>query len=448
MRFAILDPEGDGLSWASRLKDEGADVLYYVHEPKARLTGEGIVRKSNSLHEMLAWAKAAPTIAVFMFSGMGKKSPKVAVGADEFAKAGIPTLLGGGLMDRLENDRDFGIGVANDIGVNIPPYFQFSTVRAAQKFCKAHGSTEWYFKPNHVHDCDTTYGGSGKDLADYLDYFAANFGDNLSNILQMKVPGVAISTGSWFNGYEFLYPFEQTIEHKKLMNNDIGPSTGCAINVVWMEPKETPLIKQLHFDRLAKVLQPKNCNPCLIDINAVIAEEAGPWGPKGSAQFLEWTPRCGWDSEATSQGLLTGTLSEFLTRLASRFLADTPFRTDAVAYGVRVSLSPYPYVNKLPDNPKPSPQGKRLGGFDSLWKPGFVSYGVAKDAKGYYVSGHDGAVGICLAVDKSFKKAVKQAEDCAKGLKPSGLQYRTDGYERLSDDAKKLKEVGVSSPLV
>jgi phosphoribosylamine--glycine ligase len=450
MRFAVLDPEGDGLSWAARLHDEGHEILYYIHQKAGgvRGIGENIVPRSNSLFELLSWAKLKPTIAVFMFSGMGKRSPKVPVGAEEFAAAGVPVLLGGALMDRLENDRDFGAGIAKKIGVRQPPTFHFENVQGAQAFCKAHKSEEWYFKPNDVDDSDTTYGGTGGEIADYLDYFGPAFGTNRSSIVQMKVPGIAVSTAAWFNGHVFLEPVEGTIEHKKLMNDDIGPSTGCAINTVWMYPEHPKIADDLHFKELAQLLEAKGCNPGLIDINAVVSEEKGVWGPKGVPYFLEWTPRLGWDSEATSHRLLKPGvgLGQFLDSLSKGTLERAPFSTDTFGYGVRLSLSPYPYMTKLKETPRPSPQGKQVRGVTSMWRDNLCAYGLARDKKGLYMAEDLGIIGVAVAYGKKLSALHEEVMKYIKKLQPTSIQYRTDGAKVLADDAKRLNDLGYSVP--
>lgn len=443
-----MDADAVGLSWAARLHDEGSEVLYYIHPKYARGIGEGIVPRTDSLHHMLAWAKAKPTIAVYTFTGMGKASPKIAVGAEDFQRAGIPVILGGTEMDRLENDREYGFKVAEHIGARIPPHFEFSTAKEAQTFCKVHGATEWYFKPNDMDDCDTTHGGTGSEIAEYLDYFIECHGNNRKNIVQMKVPGVAISTGAWFNGFTFLEPFEGTIEHKAFMNDDLGPSTGCSTNVVWFYDEYPKIAKDLGFDKLGLYLASKLCNPGLIDINAVVSEEAGKWGPKGVPYFLEFTPRCGWDSEAASMALLKGGLNMFLAQLARRQLERAPFQTGKLSYGLRLSLSPYPYMPKKHDEPmKPSPKGRTISGPKDMWND-FVGYSVAKGPKGFNVASDDGIIGVAVQTGTNLKSIAKKAEEFAASLQPKGLQYRTDGAKVLTNDAHRVSAAGYPIPMI
>jgi phosphoribosylamine-glycine ligase len=446
MRFAVIDPDGTGLPWAARLHDEGCDVLMYLHERSTKRTGDGIVNKTNSLYELLAWAKLKPTIAVFMFSGFGKRGPKVPLGATEFAAAGIPCVLGDEIMDRLENDRDWGAKLAAKLGVRQPPSFRFSDAEGAAAFCKAHPDKEWFFKPNDMSDCDTTSGGKGNDLAEYITHFRTQFGNNHSSIVQMKIPGIAISTAAWFNGHKFLEPYEGTIEHKKFMNDELGPSTGCCFNVVWMYDEKPKIAHELKFAELAPILAAKHCNPGLLDINALIAEEAGPWGPAKVPYFLEWTPRLGWDSEATSFKLLNTRLCDFLTGLAYRTLPRSPFDTSRLGFGLRVSLSPYPFVPKQKEPLKPTSFEKPLSGFTSVWRDEFVGYDVMKGPRGFVASTDAPVIGVVTEYGQKLSTISEKALKYAGSLLPKSLQYRTDGGKVLAKDAKKLIDLGYSVP--
>ncbi len=448
MRFLIIDPESTALSWAVRLLDEGAEVVLYQHQRHSREIGRNIVPQIDSLHGALAWAKQAPTIAVFASSGMGKAARDVPVGADEFRAAGIPTLCGGSFCDRLEKDRVFGEEIARAAGSRVPPTKTFSTISQAIAFANTVGDEAWYFKSDKYLESDATYGGKdGPDLARYLGSVQRKFGDAIPNLLQQKIPGVALSTAAWWNGHVFLGPFEATIEHKKFMDGDLGSSTGCAFNAVWFYKNPRPkVVESLRWDALTPVFLKHKAPPGLYDINAIIADKAGPWGRAGEAYFLEWTARPGWDSEATSLRLLDGTMSDFFERLATGRLDRVPVTPDKLAFAVRLSVQPYPFEHHL-DN-KHSAKGTPMDGVDGLWEGRFIAYSVGMDDEGdLYVADRWGLVGLSLATGTTLSALSKQVLDYAKDeLVIPSLQFRTDGADCVVADAKRLRKLGFEVP--
>ncbi len=443
-RFVVIDPEATALSFVARMLDEGSEVLHYVHQHQSREIGRNLVLQTDSLHQALAWAKRAPTVAVFASSGMGKAANDVAIGADEFRKMGVPTLCGGSFCDRLEKDRVFGEEIAKAAGCRIPPTKTFATIGQAIAFARTVGDEAWYFKSDKYLESDATFGGhDGQELADYLAVVQKKFGDAIPNLLQRKIPGVALSTACWWNGRQFCGPFESTIEHKKFMDGDLGSSTGCSFNAVWFYEAENPKIaKSLKWANLTKLFLEHKAPPGLYDINTIVAEKAGPWGPAGEAYFLEWTPRFGWDSEATSLRLLETTMSEFFEKMAHGAIDKVPVSTKELAYAVRLSVQPYPYEHLKDD--KNTAKGVRIGGADGLWDGHFIAYCVGlSDAGELYVADRWGLVGLSLATGTSLSKLHDEVMAYAKDeLRVPSLQFRTDGAKCIVKDAKALKALG------
>lgn len=444
MRFAVVSPEATGLSFWRRLHDEGHEVLVHIGPRSQRDVGTNLVPKIESLHGLLAWAKEKPTIALFDSSGYGKKAHDVPVGADEFRKAGIPTVCGGSFCDRLEHDRAFGEKIVEVIGARTPPTKRFSSVGETIAFAASVGDKEWYFKSDRYLESDATFGGTGEQLVRYLENLRKKYGDSIPNILQMKIPGVALSTACWWNGHSFVPPYLSTIEHKKFMDGDLGPSTGCSFNAVWFYPEDDPrVVQSLKWEALGGLFSRFDAPPGIYDVNAIIAEEDGPWGPAGEAYFLEWTPRMGFDSETTSTRLLDGMgLGEFFARLVNGRLSEVPVRTDVLAYSIRLSVSPYPWEHN--DEAKRSCIGTPIYGIDGVWDGSFIGYSVALGEDGFYVADRTGLVGLSYAAGTSLKKAHAQAIGFVKDtLEVPSVQYRTDGGACIEKDARSLASLGL-----
>jgi phosphoribosylamine-glycine ligase len=448
-RFAIVSGDSSGLSWWKRLHDEGHEILVYIvpggkngKDPMGSThIGDGLVPKTENLSRLLEWAKQSKTIA--FFDSASTRPGKVAgTIAQRFTDASIPVVGAGLFCERLEEDRLFGERLAQSIGCPIPETKSFSTISDTLAFAKEQGDDDaWYFKTDTYKESDATQGcKNGEQLVAYLTYVKKHFGDRIPNLLQRNIPGIALSTACWFNGLDFVPPFEGTIEHKKFMDGEIGPSLGCAINAVWFYDDDTPKIaKDLGWEHLSGLFRKQKAPAGLYDINAVISET------DGRPYFLEWTPRCGWDSEAISQRLFESDLGLFLEGLATGKLAELPVSTRELAYGVRVSIPPYPWEHD--ENGKPNSIGVPVLGPDGIWDGNFIGYALRQGENGLEVADRSGLVGVVMATGRSLKKAHREVMDYARDqLWVKGLQYRTDGDKAMAKDAESITALGYPVP--
>jgi phosphoribosylamine---glycine ligase len=433
LRFAFWSLDGDSLFYWARLVDEGHEVLVYVKNPDGRSTGLGIVPKTNNLLHWQSWGLQDPkTVFVFDVTGGGEL-------ADSLRKRGALVVGGGKFMDRLEHDRHWGESAAQNLGITVPKAKNFSSIPDALAAAKKLDG-EYVFKTDKYLEGAATYlAESGYDMVKYLTGLHKRFGNGGKCLLAPKIPGIAISTGCWWNGREALYPIEGTIEHKKFLNGDLGPNTGCSFNAMWFYQDEDPRIAQkLQWRAMESFFRHSQAPPGLYDINALISDE------DGEAYFLEWTPRFGYDSEATAQRILTMSLGEFFYKLATGELHEAPFDTSKMAYGLRVSVPPYPYEF----GEERTYDGAPIAGADGLWENYFVGYGVREEGDDLVVAGDTGIVGVIVdagtdveTMDKACLKYLKEE------LKVPNRQYRTDGAQTIQEDQKRLAKLGYKSLL-
>ena len=433
MRIGCVSQDGDFLSWWSRLQDEGNEVLVYLPDQSVKHVGDGIVPKAFSWTAFVAWCKQEPSIVLFDSSRLGEK-------ADALRKMGVPVIGGGKFCDRLEEDRAFGESIAQRIGCKIPEHKEFSSIGQAIAFAKTVGDEPWYFKTDKYLKGDATHGAEdSEDLVRYLEHVRECYGDNIKNLLQKKIDGTAISTACWWNGNAFIPPFEGTIEHKAFMDGDIGPSTGCALNVVWFYDDDMPEVaRKLGWENLAPVFREYDAPPGLYDINAVVKD--------GEAYFLEWTPRLGADSETTSQRLFTEPLGETLVRLAEGRIAEMPVDLENLGVSTRCSVPPYP-TEGIEDDCEQSAVGVPIRGIDSLWEGAFCAYFVRQGEHDYEVAAADGLLGIGIDVSSSLWKSHERVMKFFKNeLRAPGLQYRTDCAKVVANDAGRIRAAGFALP--
>lgn len=437
MRIAVAAPHGCALSWYIRLLAEGHDVLVWIGDPKGgpyikgRKIGTGLVPRVDGWTKLLRWAKEGvqariPTIMMFESSHLGHY-------ADEARKWGIYTVGGGSVCDRMEMDRPFGKKMAEEAGMQIPPYQSFPNLDATMAFAKSgQVKTAVYFKTDaYIADDCTQKCDDGEQLVEYLQSLKdQDLGSHFKNTLEEKIDGVAVSTERWWNGKAFVGPFFGLIERKKFMADEVGPSTGCAMNAVWIYPDTPMTAEALNWDALTHVFLKHEAPPCLYDVNAILTD--------GEAYFLEWCARNGFDSEPTGQ-MLYNDLGAWLWYVATGQGDGGGFKDDKIAMSIHLSVPPYP-CQALEREQKESPVGVHINGKDlgNLYDGPFLPYEVMSENGQLMVGGPDGDVGLSAAIGYSLEDLAEQTYNFAKkGIRVPGLQFRPDAGEAIKEDAEK-----------
>lgn len=267
--------------------------------------------------------------------------------AEEVMSLGIPCIGDGDFNSEMEDDRLFGIQVMEQCGIGVPFYETFNDIGTAKRFIRKTNKT-FVFKPNGGQDQDTatTYvSKSPEDMLRYLDKLGG-ITKGVEFILQEIVQGTEISTEAWFNGEEFFF-VNGTLEEKKFMNENKGPNTGCAGNLVWVyDEGNPPLVFREGLYKMKDFLKQYNYRG-MIDLNTIVSD--------GEMYGLEWTPRFGYDASATLYSCIDpvngDNLGDFLGQIASGGRPNI-YCNNNYAAGVRLSIPPYPseIKNKHPED--------------------------------------------------------------------------------------------------
>jgi phosphoribosylamine--glycine ligase len=151
-----------------------------------------------------------------------------------------------------------------------------------------------------------------------------------SMIVQRIVDGVEVSTEGWFNGRDFLRPFNHTFEEKRFMEGNLGPNTGCMGNVVLA--RESNKLTRATVERLKPFLSKVGYRGP-VDVNCIVNETG--------AYALEATARFGYDAiEALVEGLKEPFIDVlFETAVGTKKSMDL---TEDAMIAVRLSVPPYP----------------------------------------------------------------------------------------------------------
>jgi len=404
MRFIFVSEQGDSLFLANHIQKAGHDVVMWIINSDAKKIGDGIVPKTDKLDSVLK--DKDDTVVVFDMVGQGAL-------ADRLRKKGFPVVGGGVINDRLELDRNFGVEVMRAAGIATPKGKSFTSFEAARSYVKANEKA-MVFKPSGNLPTQFTHvADSQEEMLEMLSFFEKTLPRNphLEFLIQNKINGVELSHEAWFNGDEFIFPVNSTIERKRFLNDDLGPNIGCAHSLVWLWDDERPKIFRMTLERMKPVLRRHNyIGP--LDINTIVNEEdRRPYG-------LEWTARFGYSALQALLQLFDGDFGGFLNDLATGTASEFPSSSGFFGSALRVSVPPYPH-----DSPDDF-AGLPILNFDDT-KHALSDVFRTGDGD-YRVAGYDGVISEAIGVARSVKNSIKQSLNNAFGLQVPNAQFRTD----------------------
>lgn len=433
MKIFVHSHSGDGVGLAQQMAQEGHEVLLYLKEPNLAPVFEGILWKTDD------WETAAQEADITFFDVNGDGAR-----AESLRAKGLKVWGGGRLADRLENDRMFGMEVMKRGGLRIPETFDFKTPEEAKRIAQEIGEKAVIKLNAPDVGKDTSFvADDAEQLVERIDEWEkrdkAYFKDG--GIVQRFIEGTEISVEGWFNGDRFLYPFNVTMEDKKLLNDDKGPNTGCAQNVVKQLRAEHPRIARELLEPLVPVLQRgKFCGQ--IDVNCIVSDE------DRECYALEFTPRAGYDATSTLVVGLPGYGEAMARALGLRTCNESegcqcPPHCSCLQCGserppfwylgaVRVYLPPYPFEcsdEKLCTDAYSTLRGTEIAGWldgDQKTKDRVVLFDAMMEDGKVVVAGTSGIAYIALGHGPDLGT---MAEDTYKHLgevKLANASFRTD----------------------
>lgn len=409
MNFLMISKAGEGLGVLYRIGQEGNSIRAYIEQKEDREAWRGLIEQTT-----LPLAKE-DEVVIFDQSGMGSLASNIA--------RQNPVFGGSKFMDLLEDNRAFGMERMKECGIKVPQTFNFNRGdwENALNLIKSY-KDKLVFKPSgdglpsklSYVPCDK------EDLIQYLKFVRRAYGHEIDSfILQQFIKGTICSSELWCDGKHFVYPANQTVEVKKLMNDDIGPSTGCMGNLIWDAAEDSVIVAE----GIAKMEEicVKNNYRGMLDLNAIVNEE-GVWG-------LEWTPRFGYDSIPTILQLLYWDLGKLFSDFA-RGQADYDFPIMSMyAGGVRLSIPPMPLEPpKTQDVERVGPnKGIPIRGFKKVDEENIYFYEIKLGEENDLVhSAGTGAILVASDIGENpedcFDLPYKILENC----KIPDAMYRTD----------------------
>jgi phosphoribosylamine-glycine ligase len=414
MNFHLLSDCGDGCGLLERIQDEGNQCTVDIQDKNYKNSFDGILEKSNK--------PPKDAIIIVDTSGMGKT-------ADEYRKRGFKVFGGSVFADKLEEERDFGLAFMRRHGIQFPETKVFRYFTEAIDWIQNQKEDEKFvFKPNGRDlPCKLTYCGEDRDdLLSYLRFVQRHFTSKIDDfVLQSFVEGPIVSTEFWVGPEGFIYPPNHTVEVKKFLNDNLGPSTGCQGNLVWIAEDDeiTGLLENIEEDLMREGFQ----GP--IDLNAILSDR----GIRG----LEWTPRFGLDAMPTLLHLLDQDIGQLIADIVNNQTREMKLH-DVIAGGIRISIPPYPIepttdVRKVLDE---SPNvGVPIKGLDNVY-----FYEVMMLDGQLVHSPGTGVLGVVVDCAEDPEDVLIMPYEALDNAKIPDKQYRTDLSSVLPDMCREACE--------
>ena len=410
---------GEGAGLLKKIQEEGNNCSIYIEDGNYANVYDGILEKTDYPSE--------GDIVIFDSSGMGHK-------ADHLKESGFKVFGASKFHDKLENDREFGLEFMTNNGIMIPEMKKFTKFWTAYDFIKENKKKRFVFKPSGKDlPCKLTYSASDwEDLLLYMEFVEKNFSKHIEEfILQEFIKGAIISTEFWVGKEGFIEPVNHTIEVKKLMNDDLGPATGCSGNIVWKGEENSPLASLLYGIE-EELIKKSYIGP--IDINCIVNEE-GIYG-------LEWTPRFGLDAMPSLLGLINEDIGKLIFDLSSGLNPKMEL-LDCFSGGVRVSIPPYPTEKEGEEKKlqKISPNlGIPIRGFEDCEHLCYFFEVMKQDDLLVHSSG-SGVIACVSDLGMEPAACFDNVYDILEECKIPDKQYRTDLNKILPKMYNEVKEV-------
>lgn len=411
MKVLLISKNGDGIGIAQKLIEEGHSVKVWIQDSRYEYCGRGIVERVGAWRPFVAESD----LLLFDMVGFGHLEPTV-------RKMGKPFLGCSVFADTVELQREKGLELLERAGIQVPAWDYFDSIVDLRDRLDYWPENGYYFKPNgNLSAASVQWCPNPETLFWVLGQTTCPF------VLQEAVKGVEVSTEGWFNGRDWILPFNHTFEEKKFMTYNFGPNTGCQGCVVVPAKGGMNDLVRLGLLKLTPALKAIGYRGP-IDLNTIVNEE-GIWG-------LELTPRFGYDAiEALNEGLMEP-LGDLLFEVALGVKKSMKLGTD-IAMAVRLTLPPYPHAD--PDEadmglPVVIPEQD----IDHIY---FAD--VMRHDNNYRYSASDGVVLKATSHGKNFNMAYSRVYSLLSRIVLPNKQYRTDIGIRFNSDWGLLHNAGL-----
>lgn len=428
MNLLVLDNDGEGMGidLALRAQDAGHAVRYWL-PPKSGPYGQGLVQI------VPVWEPQMESADLVVLTG----NSQYGAALEPYFAQGYPIFGANQAAAAWELDRAKGQGVLARAGVKTAPYKTVDSLDAAIEFVRRNPQG-WAIKPwGGEADKAMTCVAADADEALFMLSRWKRQGLKGQLMLQEKVEGIEMGISGFFSpAAGWLRTKEESWEHKKFMNDDLGCNTGEQGTVIrhLSDSKLFDAVLEPLTDQLYEVGYVGDCS-----VNCIIDREGVPWP-------LEFTMRLGWPDFCIRQAVFEGDPIGWMAGLLAG--QDLLVASDEVVVGVVLSHGDYPSGH----DPKGTWAGFPLSYPEDLegamhWQqvmyepvPKLVE-GQVKHLRQLCTAGN--YIAVATGVGAGVSEAAARALGAAWAVKvPSNLMFRTDIGRRLEAELPVLQKQG------
>lgn len=422
----MKDDEGTGVNIAMRAQDYGHEVNYWTDG--FHPAGKGLLPRPRE------WEAHAASADLIILTG----NCDYPDGLEAAFEEGLPIFGTNPRAAELELDRGKGQALLAECGIETLPFVVVSSVE--EGIAKIAETDEAYVMKPWGGDSDkamTCVAKSPEDGIFTLQRWQKEGKFKGQLMLQQKVDGIEIGVSAFFGPHGWSTPIEESFEHKKLMNEELGPNTG-EMGTVIRHVENSKLFDMLLAPLTSHLVALNYVGD--VSVNCIVDDKGTPWP-------LEFTMRLGWPDFNIRQELIEGDPVEWMYLLVHG--EDALRISSKIAVGIVMAHGDFPREDDEPkvwagyplrgitdDNlPHLQFQQVMLGKTPAL-EDGEVVQEEAILTAGTYplvVTGSGSSVSAARAAAYTTAWEIKW---------PSNVMFRTDIGNRLEEELPKLQEHG------
>lgn len=331
MHVLLIDTDRCGLDFAWRCVEAGHDVRWYNRDKEGNQFKDGRgfpgIVHIDDWKASMKWAKDG--LIWLSSNAMFIKE------MDEWKKHGYPVFAPSQASADLEIKRSKGMKLLERMGLLVPAYHTFNTLKEAENFARKSDQAYVFKTMGDNEDKSLSY--VAKTPADLVGriqrWIKLGLNPKGQVMLQEKIDGFEMGVSCWF-GPNGPLPDKWNInfEHKKLMPGNYGPNTG-EMGTVIQYCEHEKMAEELFTPELVKhLIEIGHLGD--IDLNCIIEKGTGKIYP------LEFTTRPGWPYDWIASDLHKGDPVEWMRDLLDGH--DTLKVSYDVGIGEIVAIPPFP----------------------------------------------------------------------------------------------------------
>lgn len=429
--FVSLDASliGD-IAW--QVQKEGHDVRYFIRKEADKEVADGFVPKTDDWEKDVDWADVIVFDDIWIDDEIGTGAL-----SEKLRAQGKAVVGGSQSTDLLEDDRGYAMEILEQHGINTLRHKEFSDFDEAIAYVQKE-KCAFVIKPlgevqNVKRLLYVGHQSDGGDVVDVLRAYKKAWGGRMKGFqLQKKVQGVEVAVCGFFNGKKFIEPVNLNFEHKKLFNNNIGPSTGeMGTSMFWCSRNNL-------FNRTLGKLEgwlAKEGFVGSIDLNCIV---------NGQGIYpLEFTPRFGYPTIMLQAESMTTPMGECLHALATG--KDIKLKVhNGYQVGVRICVPPFPFRDEATFDE--NSRNAAIVFQDNKTEGIHIQDTKLVDGQ-WRVAGDHGVVLFVTGKGATMAEARKQAYRRLEPVIIPNMYYRTDiGQRWIDGDGDRLHAWGYLGP--